>query len=186
MLVYPCTDYAEGRKLSTQHPHRDAVQPACQHFGTCGGCNLQSLSYLAQLDHKAAYVGQRFSRVGKLNPVDVAAAQQPAVAAEAVYGCRNKVQMAFSSLVWQADADQVQPGQQQQLEPPQAQQQQEGTVRQGFGLGYFLPGSNSVVVPIQECSLLVSVSKLHRTPNNTGRLPGNHYQISNGAPSHNP
>lgn len=148
------TDYAEGRKLSTQQPHRDAVQPACQHFGTCGGCNLQSLSYPAQLDHKAAYVGQMLSRVGRLDPADVAAAQQPAVAAEAVYGYRNKVQMAFSSLIWQAGTSQAQSGYQQH------QQQQQGAVRQGFGLGYFLPGSNSVVVPIQDCSLLVSVSLL--------------------------
>jgi hypothetical protein len=92
-----------------------------------------------------------FSRVGKLNPADVAAVQQPAVAAEAVYGYRNKVQMAFSSFIWHSGASQAQPGHQQQH-----QQQQQGAVREGVGLGYFLPGSNSVVVPIQECSLLVS------------------------------
>lgn len=160
----PCslsTGYAEGRKLSTQQTHHDAVQPACQHFGTCGGCNLQSLSYDAQLAHKAGYVGQMFSRVGKLNPADVAAAQQPPVAAEAVYEYRNKVQMAFSSLVWspkQTNGSEAQSGsqQQQKQQPEQPQEQQDGVVRQGFGLGYFLPGSNSVVVPMQDCSLLVS------------------------------
>jgi hypothetical protein len=91
-------------------------------------------------------VGQIISRVGQLAQADVAAAQQPPLAAEAVYGYRNKIQMAFSSLVWQ---------QQQQ----QGLSEERGAVQQGFGLGYFLPGSNSVVLPIHECSLAVSSAK---------------------------
>lgn len=144
------SDYVECEKVSTQHPHRDAATPACQHYATCGGCSLQALSYPAQLAHKVNYVGQILTRVGKLAQADVAAAQQLPVAAHAVYGYRNKVQMAFSSLVWQETASAQQ--QQQQQGSPGVQ----GSVQQGFGLGYFLPGSSSVVVPIQECSLAVS------------------------------
>ncbi len=33
--------YAEAAKLQTLEPHADAAEPACQHFGTCGGCTLQ-------------------------------------------------------------------------------------------------------------------------------------------------
>lgn len=141
------SEYAEGCKLSTQQPHRDAAEPACQHFGSCGGCSLQALTYPAQLAHKSDHVSQLLARVGRLDAAAVAAAQQPAIAAAAVYGYRNKVQLAFSSLVWEAGQGQ---------EQLQQQQEAPGGVRQGFGLGYFLPGSSSVVLPIQECSLAVS------------------------------
>jgi tRNA/tmRNA/rRNA uracil-C5-methylase (TrmA/RlmC/RlmD family) len=106
------------------------------------------LTYPAQLAHKASYVGQIISRVGQLPQADVAAAQQLPVSAEAVYEYRNKIQMAFSSLIWQ----------QQQ----QGWSEGQGAVQQGFGLGYFQPGSNSVVLPIQECSLAVSYAKLRK------------------------
>ena len=76
--------------------------------------------------------------------------------------------MAFSSFVFETGASAVQPQQPQQQ---QQQQQQlgysspagQGCVQQGFGLGYFLPGSNSVVVPIQECSIVVSGHMLERS-----------------------
>jgi hypothetical protein len=32
----------------------------------------------------------------------------------------------------------------------------QGRVVDGWGLGFYLPGSNSVVMPVQECSLVVS------------------------------
>lgn len=147
--------------MSTQQPHRDAALPTCQHFGVCGGCSLQALSYPAQLAHKTDHVRQLLSRVGRIDPADVAATQRPPVAAAAVYGYRNKVQLAFSSLVFEAGGGSAQ--EEQSLQQQRQQHNQvypgpagQGCVRQGFGLGYFLPSSNSVVVPIQECSIAVS------------------------------
>jgi hypothetical protein len=173
-------DYAEATKLSTITPHSNAATPACQHYGTCGGCSLQALEYSAQVAHKVEHVGQIFTRVGQLDAAVVRAAQQPPLAADVVYGYRNKVQLAFSSWVWQPEpllalqqqqsGPPLPPQQQQQqsglppLPPQQLQQQQQvpvpgglqGSVQQGFGLGYLLPGSNNVVVPIAECLLAVS------------------------------
>lgn len=112
-------------------------------------------------------MGQIFTRVGQLDAAVVRAAQQPPVAADAVYGYRNKVQLAFSSWVWQPEPlqQQQQSGLPLPLRPQQLQQQQQqvpvpgglqGSVQQGFGLGYLLPGSHSVVVPMAECLLAVS------------------------------
>lgn len=148
--------YAEGVKVATLCPHDNPATPACRHFGTCGGCSLQSMQYATQLHHKADHVAQLFTRVGKLNPDLVQATQQnPVVAAEPRrYQYRNKIQLAFSSRVWQA-------GVQEGLAPHDQDEgfvlPGPGRVVDGWGLGFYLPGSNSVVMPVEECSLVVSV-----------------------------
>lgn len=38
----------------------------CQHFGDCGGCQLQHLTYEAQLEAKAGFVRDALKRVGKI------------------------------------------------------------------------------------------------------------------------
>eukprot|EP00775_Hariotina_reticulata_P011469 gene11469-11614_t len=131
--------FCEGVKLSTLRPHDDAATPACKHFGTCGGCTLQSLQYPAQLAHKAAAVAQQLVRVGKLQPDLVAGARQPPLPASTAnqYGYRNKVQLAFSSRIWLSEENRVLDG--------------------AWGLGFYMPGSSSVVLPIKECSLMVRI-----------------------------
>jgi tRNA/tmRNA/rRNA uracil-C5-methylase (TrmA/RlmC/RlmD family) len=146
-------NYAEGFKVASLAPHRDAATPACQHFGAgCGGCSLQALSYAAQLAHKEEHVAQVLMRVGKFDAQTVQHARQHAVPApaSAQYGYRNKIQLAFSSRVWQQQQQQQDGGQQQQ-------QQQQGAAVSGWGLGYLVPGSSDVVLPIQQCSLVVSL-----------------------------
>ena len=61
-------------------------EPPCAHYRQgCGGCQLQHLSYPAQLAAKAAQVREALARIGKLN-VEVA---EP-LAAPAELGYRNK------------------------------------------------------------------------------------------------
>jgi 23S rRNA (uracil1939-C5)-methyltransferase len=50
------------------------VQPFCPVFGACGGCQVQHLSYPAQLAWKTAIVGNALSRIGGLKDVPVRAA----------------------------------------------------------------------------------------------------------------
>lgn len=104
--------------------------------------------------HKVDYVAQTLTRVAKLDGSHVQAARLPPVAADAEYGFRNKVQLAFSNLVWLPGC--LSREQEQQEEQGGGGAGQQGQVVQGWGLGYYLPGSNSVVVPVQECSLVVS------------------------------
>lgn len=139
--------YARGIKLQTLTPHHNAVPAPCQHFGSCGGCSLQTLDYQAQLNHKLDHVTQLFTRVGKLNPDDVAATRlNPIGAAEGErLGYRNKIQLAFSTRVWQEDTT-------------AGSNCGRGAVVDGWGLGYYVPGSNKVVMPVQHCHLVVSGS----------------------------
>ena len=41
-------------------------QAPCQHFGDCGGCQLQHMTYEAQLEAKAGFVRDALKRVGKI------------------------------------------------------------------------------------------------------------------------
>ena len=40
--------------------------PVCAHFDDCGGCQLQHLSYPAQLEAKAGFIGDALTRIGKI------------------------------------------------------------------------------------------------------------------------
>ncbi len=68
-----------------------AQAPFCPHFGTCGGCLLQGLTYQAQLDWKTNRVRQALARIGG----DSAAPVHPALGSPAQVRYRNKMEFAF-------------------------------------------------------------------------------------------
>ena len=52
----------------------DRRTPPCSYVGSCGGCQLQHLSYEAQLKAKAAFISEALRRVGRIDwpePVEV-------------------------------------------------------------------------------------------------------------------
>ncbi|NET73922.1 MAG: hypothetical protein F6K62_24190, partial [Sphaerospermopsis sp. SIO1G2] len=60
----------------------DRITPRCRHFGTCGGCNLQDLSYQDQIGAKRAVFidlsqQQHLARDFDLEQVRVIASDQP-------------------------------------------------------------------------------------------------------------
>src|SRR5690348_1892503 len=44
--------HVDARLVEIETPSPDRVTPHCEHFGTCGGCSLQHISYSAQLKFK--------------------------------------------------------------------------------------------------------------------------------------
>ena len=58
--------FLEARLLEVLGPSPDRVAPRCRHFGDCGGCSWQFLSYPAQLSAKVALLEDTFRRLGKL------------------------------------------------------------------------------------------------------------------------
>ncbi len=60
--------YARGRLVETLSPSPHRVDPPCPHFGPgkCGGCQWQHITYQAQLEFKAAVVGNQLARLGRL------------------------------------------------------------------------------------------------------------------------
>ena len=88
--------YHQGvvQHIKTYSP--DRVEPVCAHFGTCGGCKWQNLSYPAQLQQKEEVAHQAFARIGKV-PV---AEWLPIQPAPELFFYRNKLEFAFSCRRW--------------------------------------------------------------------------------------
>jgi 23S rRNA (uracil1939-C5)-methyltransferase len=64
--------FARGEADEIMEPAPQRVTPVCPHFvhDRCGGCQLQHLSYEAQLAAKRAIVGESLRRIGKLSVTD--------------------------------------------------------------------------------------------------------------------
>ena len=81
--------YGDVVELLVSSAHR--VQPACAHFGNCGGCTLSHMDYSEQLVFKRNKVATNLSKIAKLN-LDVL----PCVASEQVTAYRNKLSLPVS------------------------------------------------------------------------------------------
>jgi 23S rRNA (uracil1939-C5)-methyltransferase len=82
------TNFARGilRQVVVANPQR--VTPPCPVYESCGGCQLQHLSYAGQLAAKQQSVRDALDRIGKLTAVAV----QPVLGMEQPWRYRNKAQ----------------------------------------------------------------------------------------------
>jgi len=85
--------YAYGAIGAVERPSPFRTDPACPHFGACGGCTLQDLAYEKQLELKANYLRQTLRRIGAIDIDRIEAT--PVVASPKKYFYRNKVELAF-------------------------------------------------------------------------------------------
>jgi 23S rRNA (uracil1939-C5)-methyltransferase len=60
--------YQEADLLEVVTAAPDRVVPACEYFGTCGGCALQHMSYAAQVRFKQNVAAEAFERIGGVAP----------------------------------------------------------------------------------------------------------------------
>ena len=91
-IVRTRKDRAEAVLLRViEKSSEETQQPPCPHFGLCGGCTLQTLSYEAQLRLKERHVREL------LEPVICAkdAVWEPIVASPEIWGYRNKMEFSF-------------------------------------------------------------------------------------------
>ncbi|MFN9519229.1 MAG: 23S rRNA (uracil(1939)-C(5))-methyltransferase RlmD [Bacteroidota bacterium] len=77
-------------------PSPDRVEPFCEHFGTCGGCKWQQMTYTAQLNYKTQQVKDAFDRIGKLTYPAI----QPAIGSARQQFYRNKLEYSFTHRKW--------------------------------------------------------------------------------------
>jgi len=84
--------YARARLVEIISPSAQRLDPRCPHFGPgkCGGCQWQHIAYPAQLEFKAAVVGDQLARLGRLP--DVPAKMKRPIPSASPWHYRNHVQ----------------------------------------------------------------------------------------------
>jgi 23S rRNA (uracil1939-C5)-methyltransferase len=58
--------FARAELIEILKPSPQRTTPRCSYYGTCGGCQLQHLTYEAQIEHKRESVEDSLKRIGKL------------------------------------------------------------------------------------------------------------------------
>ena len=91
MVTY--AGYVEASKVAILRPHANATPHPCPYFGTCGGCNYQSLQYGAQLQAKELQLAGTLQRVGGLDLSQCNVL--PIESCQAQYAYRNNMQFTF-------------------------------------------------------------------------------------------
>lgn len=146
--------FAKITKLKQASP--DRAEPFCQHFGTCGGCKWQHVTYEAQLSYKARQVKDNLERIGKiaLPPIN------PIIGSGETVEYRNRLDFGFSHQRYLLDHE---IGKINEAQP---------------GLGFHVPGRFDKILDIKKCHLQDDLS-------NQIRLETRRYAIEHGLPFYN-
>lgn len=90
------SNYYEGVIETLHKASPDRILPKCTHFGLCGGCKWQHISYEAQLAGKQDEVIQHLKRIGGVSPEHIG----EIMGCEDPYYYRNKMEFSFSDSKW--------------------------------------------------------------------------------------
>lgn len=146
-------NYMEGKAIEIVRKSPDRVAPVCVHFGTCGGCKWQDLSYDAQLRFKQDEVENNLKRIGGFEDLTY----EPILGSKEIYYYRNKLEYTFSNARW--------------LTLEEIQNTEASYERNA--LGFHIPGQWSKVLDIEKCHLQMD-------PSNEIRLETKRFAIENG------
>ena len=125
--------YFEANLIKILEPSPNRIAPQCMHFGICGGCKWQNMSYEAQLHFKQKEITHNLKNFsGMIIPEidEIQAAPKP-------YFYRNKMEYAFSNQRWLTSEEITN-----KLLPIEKK-----------GLGFHKAGMWDKVVDIQQCHL---------------------------------
>ena len=151
--------YCEGKAVTFHHYSELRVEPFCDHFGTCGGCRWQNLSYKQQLIYKQKQVEDHFTRIGKFSFPPVI----PILPSPLTTEYRNKLEYTFSDRRWLNADDMALPAED----------------RQSNGLGFHIPTLFDRVLDINHC--------YHQPePSNAIRLAVRDFTLQKGWSYYNP
>ncbi len=88
--------FAEAKIISIITPSAEHIKPQCKHFGVCGGCKWQHMTYKHQLTFKQKFVLDAFTRIAKLDITGLL----PIIKNNKPYFYRNKLEFSFSAKRW--------------------------------------------------------------------------------------
>lgn len=145
-------NYLQARVTEIVKESPDRVEPVCEHFGVCGGCKWQDLSYEAQLKWKQDEVENNLNRIGGFEDLNFL----PILGSKQTYFYRNKLEYTFSNSRW-LTLEEI--------------QDTEATYERN-ALGFHIPGQWSKVLDINKCHLQAE-------PSNAIRLEARRFAIEN-------
>ena len=126
--------YAEAEAVKFHEYSAERAVPFCKHYGVCGGCKWQCLSYDNQLKYKQQQVVDALTRIGKVELPEIS----PILGSEQTQCYRNKLEFTFSNKRWLT------------------REEVEKDVKYDnmSALGFHIPDAFDKVLDIDECGLM--------------------------------
>ena len=130
--------YAEAVAVKFHEKSPLRTEPFCSHFGVCGGCKWQCLSYEEQLKYKQKQVFDNLTRIGKVELPEF----RPISGSEKTRFYRNKLEFTFSNKRWLTEEE----------------VKQDVKYDQMNAVGFHIPGAFDKVLAIDKCWLQDDIS----------------------------
>jgi 23S rRNA (uracil1939-C5)-methyltransferase len=134
-------NFAEGKIVQLKQASEFRTDAFCEHFGTCGGCKWQHMTYEAQLQFKQKTVAGALGHLAKIDVSDMLSI----VASPTDKYYRNKLEYTFSNKRWLND------GENRTDEQPDMD-----------ALGFHVPGRFDKILNIKHCYLQADPSNAIR------------------------
>lgn len=146
------SSFSEGKVIAFHKKSDLRIEPACQHFGICGGCKWQMLDYKKQLEIKQNHVLENFQHLGNFDfPPHF-----PILPSKNIYFYRNKLEFTFSNRKWLTEYS----------------KEIDFEERSMDGLGFHLPKMFDRILDLENCHL-------QKEPSNSIRLSIRNFAIEN-------
>ncbi len=130
--------YAEAVAVKFHEYSPKRAVPFCQHYGVCGGCKWQCLSYEDQIKYKQKQVTDNLTRIGKVELPETS----PILGSEKTEFYRNKLEFTFSDKRWLTEEEVKADVQYDQMN----------------AVGFHIPGAFDKVLAIEKCWLQDDIS----------------------------
>ncbi|MFJ1473928.1 23S rRNA (uracil(1939)-C(5))-methyltransferase RlmD [Capnocytophaga cynodegmi] len=151
--------YYEGFVTKLHKSSERRTEPVCEHFGYCGGCKWQNMSYEHQLFYKQKEVENNLKRLGKIELPEI----QPILGSEKIYFYRNKMEFSFSDTRW--------------LTPEEIKDSE--SIDNRNGLGFHISGAWDKILDVKKCHLQAD-------PSNAIRLAIKEFALKHEMPFYSP
>jgi len=130
--------YREGNAIRIKQASEKRAEPVCPHFGICGGCKWQNMSYTWQLYYKQKQVTDALTRLARIELPEI----MPILPSQKSYYYRNKLEFTFSNKKWLT---------QEQINNKEIAYGENGETRNA--LGFHIPGMFDKILDIKTCFL---------------------------------
>lgn len=131
-------NYLEGKAVKFHKHSEKKIKAFCEHFGICGGCKWQNLSYEDQLFFKQKQVVDSLTRIGKLELPEFPGI----IGSKKTQFYRNKLEYTFSNRKWLTNIS----------------KETDFSEINMNALGFHIPGMFDRVLDVEKCYLQGSVS----------------------------